>query len=183
MLFKRRESESMVEWLRVHLWPRRSWSRSTRYIAYRLRRLKASPHAVALGFAIGAFSAVTPFFGAHVALAVAVAWFFGGSLVAAILGTFMGNPLTYPLLWYSTYEMGNLMLGEEGKRHDPSTALSHGTLEQVWPIIKPMSLGAIPIGLGLAVLCYFVVKATVEAYQDRRRRERALRARQALGTQ
>jgi uncharacterized protein (DUF2062 family) len=41
MLFRRRESESLLERLRVHLWPRRSWSRSTRYVLYRLRRLSA----------------------------------------------------------------------------------------------------------------------------------------------
>jgi len=49
MLFRRRESESWWERLRVHLWPRRSWSRSGRYVVYRLRRLGATPHAIALG--------------------------------------------------------------------------------------------------------------------------------------
>jgi len=184
MLFKRRDSESMAERLRVHLWPRRSWARSSRYIAYRLRRLKATPHAIALGFAIGAFSAVTPFFGVHIAFAVAVAWFLGGSMVAAILGTFLGNPLTYPLFWYTTYEMGTLMLGSDAKRPgDLPATLAEGSLAQLWPIIKPMSLGAIPVGLAVAALCYVIVKPIVEAYQDRRRRERELREREALGTQ
>ena len=35
MLFKRRQTESLLERVRVHLWPRRSWSRSWRYIIYR----------------------------------------------------------------------------------------------------------------------------------------------------
>jgi hypothetical protein len=186
MLFKRRKSESMAERLRVHLWPRRSWNRSGRYVAYRLRRLKATPHAIALGFAVGVFWAVTPFFGVHVALAVTLAWFMGGSIVAAILGTFAGNPLTYPLFWYSTYEMGTLMLGGESKHHpvDLSDGIFQGSLEQIWPILKPMSLGAIPIGLALAALCYVVVKLLVEAYQARRRRERELRSeREVLGAQ
>ena len=184
MLFKRRDSESMAERLRVHLWPRRSWARSSRYIAYRLRRLKATPHAIALGFAVGAFWAVTPFFGVHVALAVAIAWVLGGSMVAAILGTFLGNPLTYPLFWYTTYEMGTLMLGSDAERPgDLPATLADGSVAQLWPIIKPMSLGAIPIGIAVAVLCYFVVKPIVEAYQERRRREREIREREALGTQ
>lgn len=184
MLFNRRDSESMAERLRVHLWPRRNWSRSGRYLGYRLRRLKATPHAIALGFAIGAFWAVTPFFGIHVALAVAIAWFLGGSMVAAILGTFMGNPLTYPLFWYTTYEMGTLMLGKDADRPvDLPASIFGGSLAQIWPIIKPMSLGAIPIGFGVAALCYVIVKPMVQAYQDRRRRERELRAREALGAQ
>ena len=55
MLFKRREAESFLERMRVHVWPRRSWSRSSRYVVYRLGRLSDTPHAVALGFAVGVF--------------------------------------------------------------------------------------------------------------------------------
>src|SRR5690606_27489557 len=97
MLFRRREAESFLERLRVHLWPRRSWSRSTRYVVHRVRRLSATPHAVALGFAAGVFVSATPFIGFHMVLAALTAWIIGGSIVAAILGTFVGNPLTYPL--------------------------------------------------------------------------------------
>ncbi|MGC2341160.1 MAG: DUF2062 domain-containing protein, partial [Methyloceanibacter sp.] len=94
MLFKRRQTESLLERLRVHLWPRRSWSRSSRYVVYRLRRLSATPHAIALGFAAGTFVAVTPYIGTHLIMAALIAWIIGGSIVAAILGTFLGNPLT-----------------------------------------------------------------------------------------
>jgi uncharacterized protein (DUF2062 family) len=46
-----------------------------------------------------------------------------------------------------------------------------------------MSLGSIPIGFGVAVLSYFVVKVMVEAYQRRRRELRAREESEALGTQ
>ena len=91
MLFRRRNTESFWTRLRVHAWPRTSWSRSSRYVVY---RVSATPHAVALGFAAGAFSAITPFLGTHIVMAIAIAWIIGGSLVAAVLGTFLGNPLT-----------------------------------------------------------------------------------------
>jgi uncharacterized protein (DUF2062 family) len=92
MLFRRREAESFLGRMRIHLWPRRSWTRSSRYVVYRLRRLSGTPHAVALGFAIGVFTAVTPFLGTHIVMAVLLAWVIGGSMVAALLGTFVGNP-------------------------------------------------------------------------------------------
>ena len=185
MLFKRREAESFLERMRVHLWPRRSWTRSSRYVVYRLRRLSDTPHAVALGFAIGVFTAVTPFLGTHMVLAALFAWVIGGSVVAALLGTFVGNPLTYPLFWYSTYEAGNLMLGKEAEAHpiDLSDGIFKMSVDQLWPILKPMSLGSIPIGFGVAVLSYFVVKVMVEAYQRRRRELRAREESEALGTQ
>jgi uncharacterized protein (DUF2062 family) len=185
MLFRRREAESFLERIRVHLWPRRSWSRSTRYVVYRLRRLSDTPHAVALGFAAGVFAALTPFIGTHLMMAMLLAWIIGGSIVAAVLGTFVGNPLTYPAIWYGTYQFGNLLLG--GETQAPQIDLSGGifqsSLDQLWPIIKPMALGSLPLGLALAALSYFLVKPMVEAYKHRRRRKLELRsAREALGT-
>lgn len=185
MLFRRREAESFLGRMRVHLWPRRSWSRSSRYVVYRLRRLSDSPHAVAIGFAAGVYSAVTPFLGTHMIMAALIAWAIGGSIVAALLGTFVGNPLTYPVFWYSTYEVGNLMLGGTvaKQRIDLSDGIFQSSLEQLWPILKPMSLGSIPVGLALAALSYVLVKPMVEAYQHRRRRELELKSgREALGT-
>src|SRR5262245_35167085 len=140
MLFKRRQTESLLERVRVHLWPRRSWSRSGRYVVYRLRRLSASPHAIALGFAAGAFAAVTPYLGTHLMMAALLAWAIGGSIVASVLGTFIGNPLTYPFFWYASYELGNVMLGREktNKEIDLSQGLFQSSFEHLWPILKPM---------------------------------------------
>ena len=183
MLFRRREEASLLQRLRIGLWPRRSWGRSGRYVIYRLRRLSASPHAIALGFAAGVFAAITPFLGAHMIMAALLAWAVGGSLVAALLGTFIGNPLTYPVIWFTTFETGTLMLG--GGEEKPKIDLSHGifqsSFEQIWPILKPMSLGSIPLGVAAAALSYVLVKPMVGAYH-RRRRELGLRsAREALG--
>jgi uncharacterized protein (DUF2062 family) len=185
MLFKRREAESFLERMRVHMWPRRSWSRSSRYVVYRLRRLSDTPHAVALGFAAGVFAAFTPFIGTHLVMAMLIAWIIGGSIVAAVLGTFIGNPLTYPLIWYVTYHVGHFMMGAEAKPReiDLSGGIFQSSFEQLWPILKPMMLGCVPIGLLLAALCYVLVKPMVEAYKNARRRELKLRsAREALGT-
>lgn len=185
MLFRRREAESFLERIRVHLWPRRSWTRSSRYVVYRLRRLSDTPHAVALGFAIGAFTAATPFLGTHMVMAVVLAWVIGGSVVGALLGTFLGNPLTYPLIWYSTYAVGHLMLGGGDTKQpiDLSGGIFQSSLDQLWPILKPMTLGCVPVGLALGALSYALVKPMVEAYKHRRRRELdALRSgREALG--
>jgi uncharacterized protein (DUF2062 family) len=169
MLFRRRKAESFLERLRVHLWPRRSWSRSTRYIVHRVRRLSATPHAVALGFAAGVFVSATPFIGFHMVLAALTAWIIGGSIVAAILGTFVGNPLTYAFFWIATFEVGSLMLG--GSAKDLRLDLSEGVFQtdQIWPLLKPMTLGAIPVGLALAALSYVLVRPAVNAYQHRRR--------------
>jgi len=177
MLFKRRKAESFLERIRVSLWPRRSWGRSTRYVVHRVRRLSATPHAVALGFAAGVFVSCTPFIGFHLIMSALVAWVIGGSIVAAVLGTFIGNPLTYPLFWVATYEIGSVMLGRgAGKPHIDLSKEIFQT-DQLWPIVQPMSLGALPLGLALGALSYFLVRPAVNAYQHRRR---SLRGREAM---
>jgi uncharacterized protein len=184
MLFRRRESESFFGRLRAHLWPRSGWKRAGRYVVYRLRRLSATPHAIALGFAAGVFTAATPYIGTHMAMAALVAWAIGGSIVASLLGTFLGNPLTYPFLWYVTYKVGNILLGAHGanKHIDLSSGVFQYSLAHLWPILKPMTLGCIPVGLGLAVLSYFLIRPMVDAYQHRRRKRLLLRhGRQTVG--
>jgi uncharacterized protein (DUF2062 family) len=75
-----------------------------------------------------------------------------------------------------------MLRGEIAERSiDLSGGVFQKSLEQLWPILKPMTLGSIPVGLALAALSYVLVKPMVEAYKHRRRRE--LRAqREALGT-
>ena len=62
-------------------------------------RLKASPHQIALGGAAGVFAAFTPFLGAQMALAAVLAAVCRASVPAALLGTFVGNPLSWPAIW------------------------------------------------------------------------------------
>ena len=92
--------------------------------------------------ASGVFVCFTPFFGLHFVLASAIAWSIRGNILAALLATFVGNPLTFPFIWVSTYQTGNLILGGDG-RFDPRQ-LKEG-FATLWPLIKPMTIGAMPI--------------------------------------
>lgn len=77
----------------------------------RLSRIRADPHAVAAGFASGVALSFTPLFGLHVLLAIALAWAVRGHLVAAAIGTAVGNPLTFPVIISGAYGVGAAMLG------------------------------------------------------------------------
>ncbi|MBA5776640.1 DUF2062 domain-containing protein [Stappia sp. F7233] len=188
MLFRRRQKPTHLERLRVAVWPRHSFARSARYFSKRVLRLTASPNAIALGFAAGAFASITPFIGLHFVLSFVVAFFIGGNMLAAALGTVVGNPLTFPFIWASTYKLGSLIL--EGKaRHLESNSLRHQlgenllekSLDTIWPLLKPMLVGAVPIGLVVGALFYFIVYFSVSAYQNGRR-ERLARRRKDAGT-
>ncbi|MDX2264137.1 MAG: DUF2062 domain-containing protein [Hyphomicrobiales bacterium] len=192
MLFRRRERPTVLERLRVALWPRRSWARSLRYFGLRLSRIGGSAHSVAAGFAAGVFAIVTPFLGFQMILAAVLALAVRGSVIASAIGSFVGNPLTYPLIWISTYQLGALILGESGAvgRIDfqgKAEAVWNGlkalspeavgqALEAFWPILKPMAVGSMPIGLAAALISYAMVLRAVESIRTNRAERLNLKA-------
>lgn len=191
MLFRRRKRPSLLQALRVAVWPRRSFARSAKYVFYRLWRLSGSPHAIAIGCAAGVFVGFTPLYGFQFLIACLLAWVLGGSIVAAALGTFVANPLSFPLIWYSTYKTGCVMLtgnlfgacgampeGLSGwvgamfaRLMEFSVETAIALFEGVWPVIKPMALGSLPVGALAAAATYVAVRQMVQLRQ-RQRRER-----------
>lgn len=176
MLFRRRNRPTRLERVRVAVWPRHSWVRSTRYYGKRVLRLTATPHAIALGFAAGAFASFTPLIGFHFLIALGVAYLLGGNLIASALGTSVGNPLTFPLIWASTFKIGSWIL--PGRQAPPpheihaqfQERLLSKSLDVLLPMLKPMFVGAIPLGLTTGIISYVIVYKSVELYQTRRRK-------------
>ena len=181
MLFKRRIKPKLMERVRVALWPRRTWARSWRYIIKRVLRLSASPHAIAGGFAAGAFASITPFVGLHFLLGFFLAYVTGGNLVASALGTAIGNPITFPFIWAATHRLGSWILGLRADAEPPidiSEGVFEHSLEALLPVLQPMIVGAIPLGIVVWFVCYIVVRTVVRSYQEaRRRRFERMRAR------
>lgn len=178
MLFKRRVKPTWKEKVRIWLWPRRSWRRSMSYFGKRVLRLNATPHAIAAGIASGIFATFTPFIGFHFLLAFAIAYVIAGNMAAAALGCGAGNPLTYGPIWAATYEVGRWMLGAEGAAGDAPVglahALMHADLWDIWqPIIKPMLIGGVPLGLGFALVFYGIVYLAARSFQAHRARRMA----------
>ena len=149
MLFSRRTREGLLSRIRVHLWPRRSFARSGKYFWKRMLRLRATPHAIALGVAAGVFAAFLPVLGLHILIAAALAWLLRGSMIAAALGTAMiGNPLTFPLIWGGTYALGRLLLHAGPASATPlhlGERLQHMDVAALWhPLLEPMTDRRLP---------------------------------------
>jgi uncharacterized protein (DUF2062 family) len=180
MLFKRREDPGYWERFKVWLWPRTSWRRSGLYFLKRILRLSGAPYGIAMGAAVGAGVAITPFLGLHLVITFALAWLLRGNMIAgAIAGTCIGNPLTYAFIWASTYQLGHLILDSSAR---PAPArLEHDLLykswNQLWPILEPMTVGALPVGLMLGAVVYLVVYKSVSAYREARSQRFAVRRR------
>jgi len=182
-MFKRREKLGL--WARVSnwVWPRAGLKRSMIYIWHRVARISGTPHFITIGVVSGVFASWTPFVGFHFMLAALIAFFLRGSLLASALGTFFGNPFTFPFIWLATFNLGGFLLGYEAQSHIDLT-LPKGTFlllvtnpsaffEAVWtvmgPYFVPMLIGAFPLGIAICLPIYFVMRPIVSKYQEQRR--------------
>lgn len=180
MLFRAREKAPLHYRVRLAVWPRVSWSRSLQYMKKRVLRLAGSPYAIAAGVGVGVFSAFTPFLGLHIVIAVVIAFLIGGNLVAAALGTTFANPLTLPFIWASTYKVGHLIVGGPSfaGADDVPANLAEKTIGAIWPVIMPMTIGSIPLGILTGALFYVIVFFATRAFQTMRRERLAEKRRQ-----
>jgi len=180
MLFRRRTPESLVDRLKVSVWPRRSWSRSGRYYAARLQRMSGSPHAVALGLAIGVFCAFTPIYGVHIAVSVGVAMLLRASTPAAVAGAMLNNPATAPAILAAAFAVGKMVLAEDHPAHHlppPGAGWWLTVFDKVEPVVLPTIIGGVPLGLGAGMIVYGVTRAWLNARQRQRRQQLLNRAR------
>jgi uncharacterized protein (DUF2062 family) len=158
-------------------------SQALRRHGRRLVNLRASPHDIALGCAIGAFVSITPLLGVQTILAIAIALLFRASVPAAVAGTFVGNPLSWPFIWVSTYFMGLHIVGLDGV-FDPaavqrnimllwgallerSPQLLDTTTALLWPLLWPMLAGSLPLGLLTAAVVYYISRHVVRVWRRR----------------
>ena len=195
-MFKRRDKLSFTARAGNLIWPRAGMKRSLIYVWHRVARISGSAHFITIGVIAGVFASWTPFVGFHFMLAALIAYFLRGSLLASALGTFFGNPFSFPFIWLSTYNLGGFLLGYES-RSELHLAVPHGTFwllftnppaffDAMWgvvgPYFVPMLIGAFPLGIATCIPIYFVLRPLVEKYQARRRERLAARARHHKST-
>lgn len=198
MVFKRRNPRSYGRMAAEFVWPRGGWRRAGQYVLHRLRRLPDPPHRIGRGVAAGIFVSFTPLFGVHFLAAIGIAWLIGGNIFAALLATFIGNPLTTPLIAVLSVSLGRWILGVEGDL-GPQAIVSEiaratgevgsnvlalvGGRAAEWgdlrsfaaDIFLPYLVGGIVPGLVAAAIGHYLTLPVVRAYQKRREEKAAAR--------
>ncbi|MFP4275686.1 MAG: DUF2062 domain-containing protein [Paracoccaceae bacterium] len=192
MVFKRRDRRPFWKIVADFLWPRGGWGRAFRYVKHRLHRLPGSPETIARGIWAGVFTTFTPFYGLHFFISAFLAWVMRGNIVAALLATFFGNPLTYVPIGVIALKTGHLILGTEfedgaerslvGKflgagedlRRNLWASFTDGDTD--WhslsifyeEVFLPYLVGGILPGIVAATICYYLSVPVIRAYQKRR---------------
>lgn len=160
-------------------------------MAYRIRRLPDPAYKISRGIAAGVFTCFTPFFGLHFLISAGLAWIMGGNVLAALLATFFGNPLTFPIIAGLSVELGSKMMGLDKPMPLDETfdAFSRGSVE-IWDnarrvftgvplewhdidtlfehVFVPYLVGGLIPGLIAATLAYALSRPLIATYQKAR---------------
>lgn len=190
-MFKRKP-RSRLQTVVEFFFPRGGWYRATRYIIHRLRRLPDPAYRISRGIAAGAFISFTPFFGFHFILSSLIALVIRGNVVAAILATFIGNPITFPIIAAMSMRLGNRFLGNPpGDFRLPQVADAFADAwSDIWHnmaalftdvdadwsglglfmdrVFLPYLVGGLLPGLATALIAYGLSRPVITTYQKAR---------------
>ena len=185
MVFKRKKKLTVIMNLKALFFPARGWRRALEYLSHRIKRLPDTPHRIALGLSFGVFASFSPLFGFHFLLGAVLAYLFSANLFASILGTFFGNPITFPFIATISVRVGNLILdqfyfiGDKSNQNEKwefnSELNSLGVFEKFlievyFDKFIPYAIGGIICGIFTAFLVYVLFKPLIKSYQNRKRK-------------
>lgn len=191
-MFRRREKRSWLQLIADSLYPRGGWGRAASYVLHRLRRLPDPPYRIARGIFAGVFVTFTPLYGLHFLLAALIARAIRGNILASLLATFFGNPLTYVPIAIVSLQTGHFLLGTDfdpdvdrsflGKFVDAGGAFFGNIYAGItgrptdWAalapfysdVFLPFLIGGIIPGLITGLIAYYLSAPVIAAYQKRR---------------
>ena len=193
MVFRRRDRRGLGRAVWEGLYPKGGWSRAYLYVKHRVKRLPGTPEEIARGIAVGVFVSISPFYGLHFVLAAFLAIFLRANILAALLGTFFGNPLTYIPIGVATLSVGNAMLGSQMQGHVQSGfgLMFSQAIKELWnnlitlftssvgdwtylaefwkTVFWPWLVGGVPLGIVAGFMAYYLSVPTIRAYKNRRK--------------
>ena len=204
-MFKRRERRSVFRFFHEVIFSLKGTWRAIEYVGIRLKRIPDTPHKISLGMSCGIFASFTPLFGLHFLIAGLLSYVFRANVLASLIGTFVGNPITFPIITVFNLKLGEWILGSSEYSSGDGGKIFEGFLDFIFLIYKslftegsvdensvprmneflsgvffPYSLGGLIVGIFVAIISYFLLRPLVATYQNQRDSLRAKRAKKKL---
>ena len=152
--------------------------RALRYRFWKLVRIRASPHSVALGLSIGVFFGALPIMGIQSVFAVPLALLFRCSVAATLIGVWWTNPLTFIPVYYAEYYLGGVLFDESflsyGDFYDRFSKIENldGVMALGGDVMRPLIYGSLVTGALLSVISYFSLVWILEQRKKRKKMRR-----------
>ena len=204
-MFKRRERRSIFRFFNEVIFSLKGIGRAIEYVGIRLKRIPDTPHKISLGMSCGIFASFTPLFGLHFLIAGLLSYVLRANVLASLIGTFIGNPITFPIITVFNLKLGEWILGSSEYSSVDGGKIFEGFLDFIFLIYKnlftegsvgensgprineflngvfiPYSLGGLIGGIFVAIISYFLLRPLVATYQKQRDSLRAKREKKKL---
>ena len=204
-MFKRRERRSIFRFFYEVIFSLKGISRAIEYVGIRLKRIPDTPHKISLGMSCGIFASFTPLFGLHFLIAGLLSYLLRANVLASLIGTFVGNPITFPIITVFNLKLGEWILGSSEYSSGDGGKIFEGFLDFIFLIYKsfftegsigennvprmneflkgvfiPYSLGGLILGFFIAIISYFLLRPLVATYQKKRSALKAKRLKKKL---
>ncbi len=133
----------------------KKYFRVLRLLKLKVYRIRDFPEAVAIGLSWGVAVSMTPLLGFHLIICYSGTWLMRGNLVAATVGTVIGNPWTFPFIFYLDYKIGILLFFNSLDKYEFNIAFLTDNFENLF---FPTLLGSIPIAIIVWYITYIFCK-------------------------
>ena len=160
MNFLKSKSKSFKNFFSINI------KRTSLFYFLKLIRVKDSRDKLAIGFACGSMVSFSPFIGFHFLLAIIFAYILRGNIVASLIGTFIGNPFTFPFIWIFIYKVGNIFF-----KNNQSFSLEftfQSLFDKGYDILIPMLIGSLIVSMPIWFISYFTVKFLMSSFKKRK---------------
>ena len=129
--------------------------RILRLLKLKIFRIRDFPEAVAVGLAWGAAVSFTPLLGLHIIICFLGTWLMRGNLIAATVGTIVGNPWTFPFFFYIDYKIGMLFFNETLESYEFNVNF---LIENFQNLFIPTFVGSLPVAIIIWFITYYLSK-------------------------
>lgn len=130
--------------------------------------MSESPERLARGLALGIFTGFFPFFGAQIILAVLLAIPLRANKLAAGLGTWVSNPLTYLPLYLFNFHVGCVLLGVTADFSSQGLSLTETLVALKEEFLLPLLVGCFVSGMVASLIGYRVAFASIRSWRQHR---------------
>ena len=167
MLFKRRKPLSIFDKLLQIFRPHKGYSRAFKYIKKRFYRMTDSNYSMAMGFTCGAILSFTPCVGFHFIIAGFIAYLIKASILMAAIGTLVGNPWTFPFLWWASLKLGKWALGYPMLSNTGQIIERQTIVSDIYLFMMPWLAGSFLISVIIGPPTFFLMYWLIKMLRER----------------
>ena len=130
-----------------------------RHFKMKIYRIRDFPESVAIGLAWGTSISFTPLLGLHLIICYLGTLSMRGNLIAATVGSVIGNPWTFPFFFFLAYKLGLFFFFSPLEYYEFKISFLINNFNELF---FPTLIGSLPIAITVWIITYKTSKFFLE---------------------